>query len=132
MAWIIFFSGVIPDGFDGAESRILKYPESDFVMIEKGVKALLEKYPKAYTEMYWEGEEFEPFMREVGDLHELMRVSSFPLRISSKDGYVLLAWSSGLAGGYEILLADSSELPSWFRDRYSKKIYESVHLIPSR
>ena len=129
---ILLFSPLIPNSYDGFHYRMSRYSQNDYIDIANKVKLSMEDLGVSETDLgYPRNEKQELIVKALTDEYPLFSYSEWPIHISTGKEYVSLSWSSGLTGGYGVVILTDAQTPQWLKTWPVTPVYlyDNVALI---
>ncbi|MCJ8314577.1 MAG: hypothetical protein HRU38_20835 [Saccharospirillaceae bacterium] len=121
----MILSPILPSSLDVTKYRLSTLSQQQY-------KEIAQIARDTYQEV---GDEYDrfPFDNSFDDLleqkHDFFSISTFPVDVTVDPNYISIDWSSGLAGGYALIILNEGGLPDWMKDYYPIYIYDDVVLI---
>ncbi len=127
LAWVIGIavSMTIPNGVG---VRLSQFSEQDFQEISGLIDAAYKKHRGDSDEILYVRESGS-FSKEMKESHDIFNLSRFPMRLSNgEDGedYKTIGWSGGMVGGYDVVIFEKGNPPSWLREYRAVYLYDTV------
>ena len=118
-------SPILPSSLDVTTYRLSALSQQQYKEIAQIARDTYQKMGDEYDRF--------PFDNSFTDLlkqkHAFFNISTFPVDVTVDTNYINVDWSSGLTGGYALIILNEGVLPDWMNEYYPIYIYDDVVLL---
>ena len=122
----IQFSGFLPGASSAVEYRLKQFSEPEYQVISTKVEKTYEEIGSDVISFGVGNRGYEEFLAQLKKEHDIFTISSFPIDVFRDEDSIRIEWASGLTGGFEVIIYDGLNLPTWIENYDPVHIYENV------
>ena len=125
---LIWTIGITASKFipNGVAVRLSQYSEQDFQEISGFIDAAYEKYCDDSGELWRGDENYQSFLEELKESHDIFNLSDFPMSLYKQEDHVSIGWYGGMPGGYDVVIFDKANPPKCLREYNVAYLYDTV------